>query len=306
MSSNVHLTTLSLLRDWLWRNRVLRTSRLVAMTFLLLLLVCALVPTATVDWVHAIHGITLNGHNPKSQNPRNGFGIPAYCFWKHRSDAEVSVNALFSFLLLAVSYVWKFCQLSNRGRFIIRKWLRCVPQWLLERLAVRMLKTREQHSTSNSALFRMVALVYVPLVAVFEFLESFMATLWLLIFGLLWGTFQVIATREHVGPDVTSRESSWSFGQLIPLLFLLQPAIAMLGISFGEADPTFKFFKKLTQRQRKEMAHPLPALMRRMTPKTASMNMIGQQRRGSIPILGRRRIEHCPKFFWLQTWLSHQ
>ncbi|RMY31227.1 hypothetical protein D0866_07437 [Hortaea werneckii] len=153
MSSNVHLTTLTLLRDWLDSNRVLRRWRIAGMTILLLLLIAALIPTTKYVWISALRNHPLRElsyYSPEKENDGLGLGIPAKCFWDFRDPSrgelfrDVNIDSPFSFAILILGYVWKLGQLYNGSRTWSKKWLRCVPEWLLERAAIHEL--RSEHS----------------------------------------------------------------------------------------------------------------------------------------------------------------
>jgi hypothetical protein len=73
MSSSVHLSALSVLAPVLKERPALRIWRLVGMLVLLVLLVIALIPTASNDW----GWLTWEGMAPEN----SGWGVPAVCFW---------------------------------------------------------------------------------------------------------------------------------------------------------------------------------------------------------------------------------
>ncbi|RMY35659.1 hypothetical protein D0865_13854 [Hortaea werneckii] len=235
MSSNVHLTTLTLLRDWLDANRVLRRWRIAGMTILLLLLIAALIPTTKYVWISALRNHPLKEfsyYSPEKENDGLGLGIPAKCFWDFRDPSrgelfrDVNIDSPFSFAILILGYVWKLGQLYNGSRTWSKKWLRCVPEWLLERAAIYELRSQHSWPFGSRMRYRIIMLVYVPMVAWFEFLESFAASLWLLLLGLIWGSMQIFLPRNSAPSHVIREESVWGFGQILPLLFLLQPAAA--------------------------------------------------------------------------------
>lgn len=62
-----------------------------------------------------------------------------------------------------------------------------------------------------------------PVYALLEMLASFAASLWVSILGLVYGTIQVLIPRAQNQPFTRSGESTWSFGQLVPLILLVQP-----------------------------------------------------------------------------------
>ena len=223
MSSNVHLTTLSLIRNWLQQNKILLIGRIVGMTVLVLLLIAALVPSMSYEF-----SVRSGG------SLQSGVGIPAHCYWEHPGFGGVSVNAPFSVALLIVSYCWKLAQLNDLGRRKTRKWIRNAPECLLERLAISTSGLHGGMTKVQRVRFRMVSMVYVPFVIICEFIESFLASLWLVCFGLLWGSIQVFVPRSNLHQGIRLDENVWSFRQLLPLLLLLQPVSAILEYVCGK------------------------------------------------------------------------
>lgn len=69
-----------------------------------------------------------------------------------------------------------------------------------------------------------------------ETLESSLASMLLLFFALAWGTLQILLPRQTMNyyhPQVNESEARLSFGQLLPLLLLLQPILAIIEHSAG-------------------------------------------------------------------------
>ena len=65
---------------------------------------------------------------------------------------------------------------------------------------------------------------------------------WLTV-GLAWGTITVLRDRNYFGydqddPDATqqvlSEQNAWSFGQIVPVVLLLLPFLALVEVSYGE------------------------------------------------------------------------
>ena len=224
MSSNVHLTTLSVLRGWLRQNKVLLWFRIGGMTVLLDLLISALVPTVSLYWAWAV----------QHHYDNHGLGIPARCFWRYAGRGGLNVDASFSLALLIGSYIWKVGQLFDTSRYKLRKWFRSSAEWGLEMMAKSFLNKGTKMTFRDRASFRAIAVVYVPLMAVCEFVESFSASLCLLSTGLVWGSIQVFYLRGLAPAPVKTAESTWGFGQLLPLLLLLQPIVAIMEHSYGK------------------------------------------------------------------------
>nr|POE80005.1 hypothetical protein CFP56_08071 [Quercus suber] len=149
MSSNVHLTTLTLLREWLQLNTVLRRWRVTGMVILMVLLFCALIPTRSKSWVSVIQNDIWTPYG--SNDEGRALGTPVSCFWGATVSASPNQDAPWAFLILIASYTWKMGQLFDTSRFHLKKWLRCLPEWLLERAAVNTLREKAEKSETGSS-----------------------------------------------------------------------------------------------------------------------------------------------------------
>ena len=59
---------------------------------------------------------------------------------------------------------------------------------------------------------------------------------WLVV-ALAWGTIAVLRERNiptGYQPDVLSEQDAWSFGQIVPVVLLLLPFLALVEVSYGE------------------------------------------------------------------------
>ena len=57
---------------------------------------------------------------------------------------------------------------------------------------------------------------------------------WLAV-ALVWGTIAVL--RDRNGPDAEgalSEQNAWSFGQIVPVVLLLLPFLALVEVFYGE------------------------------------------------------------------------
>lgn len=240
MSSNVHLTTLTVLRSYLQERKALRTWRISGMLMLFGLLLAALVPTTQYLWSWAVSNWLSfeDATSPDDSGPWGGLGMPTRCMWPGKANGEwmhsqggqyTNPDAVMSYIIIIVSYAWKAGSLFESSRRQLYIWLRAKPENALERSAARTLQF-----TSRSGMrlrYRFFVAVYIQAVAMSDFVESFAASLWLLILGLAWGTFQVFVPRQLLkttDPDVLKGENSWGFGQLMPLFLLALPLAAII------------------------------------------------------------------------------
>jgi len=222
LSSSVHLSALTLLRPFLNRHSGLKVWRLVGMGALFIMLIIGLVPTVSYDW-----GI-INFKDPKDssigKNDLTGWGVPASCFWSKTYADGVNNDAPIGYVLLVISYVWKIGDVFGSGRKFYASRIRRPLESAVESLLT--LPARRYHRTQQTRYlwcFRLLLILCIPFIAVLEFLASFSASLWLSALGLLFGTVQIIVPRNQTYAQTHAQEERWGFGQLVPLVLLIQP-----------------------------------------------------------------------------------
>jgi hypothetical protein len=97
---------------------------------------------------------------------------------------------------------------------------------LLTFTARKHLSTPTENTTTRLAwLFahRLTVAIWVPYFAVFETLVSFSTAIWISCLGLVFDTLQIVIPRKQNQPLLGENENTWGFGQLVPLILLLQP-----------------------------------------------------------------------------------
>lgn len=226
MSSNVHLTTLTILRDYLQKNRTLRFWRVISMLALMVLLVVALVPMVSKSWAWLTRS---SGFAVRKNVPQCAASIPAKCFWSKEFRPEIDPDTIFSFVILGVLYAWKVCLLYEGGEKFLGKWLRAKPQYFLEKAVV---SAAQQHT--NPFAYNMRVGCYIYFVAFSDFFESFIATLWFVAISIVWGTLRAVTPREQVPQQVRQQEDKITFGQVLPIFLLFLPFMAITEVVFGE------------------------------------------------------------------------
>ena len=228
LSSSVHIASLTLLRDVLNKNPVLRNLRVAGMLILLVLLSTATWPT---------------------RGGLSALYVPAKCCWtQSRSLTKMTKQSFrgydpswcITLVMLLFAYAWKLSQLFDPSRSWIRKWLVAKPQAAIERSMRRSILSRRPRWLTWLA-YRLLTVYYLTLVVYAEFAESFAASIVFLLLSLPYGITSIIMTRKYVSPDVISGESSLTFGQLVPLLLLILPVMAALELSTStEPLPPFQ------------------------------------------------------------------
>ncbi|EKG22598.1 hypothetical protein MPH_00066 [Macrophomina phaseolina MS6] len=231
MSSNVHLTTLTVLRRMLRTNSAARTLRLTGMLVLLVLLVLALVPTSSINFSKAATNVPY-AHAWYVQNPSFTPADPAVCFWNRRYMDGISTDSVLSYILLGCNYLWKVTSLFTNTHKAARKTLRERPARVFPRLIRKAALWRGSRHRAVYLItawpYSLLVGLYVLYVAVFDFFESFAASMAILFVSLVWGTLNLIIPRAFLRPYMEGDEDHWNFGQYLPLLLLLLPVMSVV------------------------------------------------------------------------------
>lgn len=248
ISSTVHLMTISTIRDKLNASQVLRNVRLCIMLCILAMLVAALVPTMNDLWyISFFLVISAEAGDPAAWHSM--IATPAKCFWKREvlfrdfEDIWYSTSNLYhpplvTSIFLVSTYALKISHMFDRSRKWMTFWGRAHIETALEVVARRNL----QHSAARNRilyiksriLHKVVIRTYVIYVLAAELLDSVMATILGLVTILAWGTMNLIKPSTKVSPAVKTGEREMGFGQILPLLLLLQPIFVVIQLFFGK------------------------------------------------------------------------
>ncbi|KAH0284959.1 hypothetical protein M436DRAFT_58816 [Aureobasidium namibiae CBS 147.97] len=226
MSSSVNLTALIVLGRYFEEHKAVFMWRLAGMLVLLILLLVALVPTASIRWAmwHTEDG------DPEETS---GWAIPAGCFFIREWGHGFSPDAPFSYVLLIVSYVWKIGSVSKTTRSLFLQWIREPIEGYLGSLLLREAQARDPSVAQGMTWrHRLYLVLYIDLLVLFEFAASFAASLWLSAIGLLYATTEIVIPR-HQNAKHFAEEDEWTFGQIVPIILLLQPIGAVLELYRG-------------------------------------------------------------------------
>ncbi|KAI9701401.1 MAG: hypothetical protein M1820_006492 [Bogoriella megaspora] len=254
MSSNVHLSTLTLLRDPLRGSTFVRWWRLVGMGVLFLGLFIALLPTVFVPFNDAVFYSQTKGAGYSPFETFNGLqwpGAKAACFWlwnrpfwadywDGRPHPHANYGAIFSYVLLIVSYGYYVVGLFPKLFKKLGRILRWHGQTRLENILRKMLE--DQPNVTDWNIFRyeghlLLVLFYALFVVIADLLISFAGALWALGIGLIWGTLNVLVPWTYINLQTfpaygeqlsTEIEAHWGFGQIMAVTFLALPILAFL------------------------------------------------------------------------------
>lgn len=237
LSSSVHLSAISLLTPYLGKYKGLRTWRLVGMLALLIMLLVGLVPTISDNW-----GTVSSAYDPSRGSVQpTGWGVPAACFWGRTYGDGVNNDAPLGYAILVVSYVWKVGELFVSPQWLHHIVVRIPARIVMEKpLCAIARRYAKRGSTIYLLAFRFYLMLCLPLFTALETLVSFSAALWLSVLGLVFGTLQIVIPRNQNLAATAAAEESWGFGQLVPLILLIQPLGALtedLGVRHDKHHP---------------------------------------------------------------------
>jgi hypothetical protein len=192
------------------------------MGILFFMLNIGLVPTISSQW-----GVTKprkHAEDDPTDEVLTGWGIPAVCFWGKTYGEGVNSDAYLGYAILIFSYVWKVSELFSTTRKQYHKFIRLPTEMLMKKYLFRISKHyAKDRNYSYLVMFRLLLMVVLPCLTLLETLRSFSASLWLSVLGLVFGTMQIAIPRNQNLSLTTFREDEWGFGQLVPLVLLIQP-----------------------------------------------------------------------------------
>ena len=234
MSSNTHLTAVSLLQTDFREDRnklKARRLRIAGMALLALMLMVALVPTTRYNW-SAIMTRSV-GYNSAYGTPQVTIsiaGVPARCFWQSSYSGRVIPDAAWSFLIIVYSYMWKGMLLFRPSQQFLKVTCRRKIQNPLRKRLDRIVASSDQDRQKSHIWlvfqYKLFLGLYIAVWALFNLAESFVSSLWICGAGLVWGSLEILKPRRTISAQTLSAENSWTFGQILPVLLLVVPFLS--------------------------------------------------------------------------------
>ncbi|KAF2035131.1 hypothetical protein EK21DRAFT_84759 [Setomelanomma holmii] len=230
------LSAMTFLEGYFQTNNNIRLIRVGFMLILASLLIAALLPTGSRNWLNMFQ--EGEGYYPS---------LSTACFYKQLSMNTYVTSSgpkiwsmVFSVFVVAVSYLHCGIRLYDPGARISHKYLRARPGWKIKG-ALHLLEQKASRDGLRAWLWHVP---YITFYAIFTCCRAFydisgsmlLEVIWLT-FAIAWGTIKVWTTRAAAqfnfdGAQFTlnkdvSQENSWSFGQTLPLVLILLPLLSM-------------------------------------------------------------------------------
>lgn len=229
------LSAITFLEGYFQTNNNMRLIRVGFMFILASLLIGALLPTGSRNWLDLYK--EGEGYYPS---------LSTVCFYRQIAmgsylDGGPKIwSMIFSVFIVAISYLHCGIRLFDPGAAISHRYLRAWPGTKIKH-ALYFLERKALRKGLQAQLW---TVPYLALYAIFACCRAFcdisgsmlLECIWLS-FAIAWGTIKVWSTRAvadfnfdgsrfSLNSDV-SEENSWSFGQTLPLVLILLPLLSM-------------------------------------------------------------------------------
>ncbi|KAF2019289.1 ArfGap-domain-containing protein [Aaosphaeria arxii CBS 175.79] len=237
-SSFSFLAAMAFLEGYFQTNSTLRILRVFFMFMLASLLIVALLPTGSHNWLNLLP-------MDKSFYP----SLEAICYF--RQLTVLSFNAqkgpklwsmIISIVVVGLSYIHTGIRLFDPTSEMSRKILRHGPasyvKQCLRFLEDRTIAKKGLVAILCTPIYLFLYAAYASARAFFDFLESMLFEIIWLSFAVAWGSIKLYDTRRsvHYNSDAEwiddsgdiLEENIWSFGQILPLVLLLLPILGMI------------------------------------------------------------------------------
>lgn len=233
ISSAVHMMTLTISRAYLRRHRAVLHWRLGAMCTLFILLFIAL----------AFTGSSPSPINSEYQMFRFDFDTSVVCSWVDGNLNYWEPDTVLSVCLLSAGFLSRVSKLFVTTSRFFRLWLRQNPGHWLKALYLKC-HQRERSAGVTWILWRSTKWVlvstYINARAVYDIYESLLSEIIWLSLSLTWGATKIYALRKD--SPLSEYESSWGFGQILPLLLLISPIVSLPEIYHCEPSSPIDFY----------------------------------------------------------------
>ena len=229
-STLTHLTTLTILREYLQENPGIRTWRVLLMLLTFVLLVIALLPTGDSKWLF---------WPPLDPSPYTD-GVPVLCFFKmlgvggrenrFTNDPDQTSSMVISIVVLCFGYMTRLIKISARATNFTNHWFRQRPGNLLKR---KLAETESRSSRPGASLYwklKRIVLetVYFALRASLDLYSSLLWEIIWLVFAMVWGSIHLFHARKGITQrNHETQQSIWGFGQCVSVMLLAQPLLSI-------------------------------------------------------------------------------
>ena len=241
LSSNGHQIALTSIRLYFKDHQMVLRYRAFAMAICFLLLLVAInlagaqatqiikSPATIVDY----GGYIFNNGRPYT------YDAPARCTWTTSAFTAPAADVVFATIVLVLGFVSRVVRLFDVSSNLFEHWLRKRPGKFLRQLGEVWLARADDSASLLPRLWWRIATgavitIYVFGKAFYDCIGSTLNQLLWLSFSLFYGTAKIFSWRAltiGVGLD----ENKWGFGQIVPLLMLLQPLMALPELFSGKS-----------------------------------------------------------------------
>ena len=235
LSSNGHQIALTSIRTYFQDHQMVLRYRAFAVAICFLLLLAAV----NLAGAQAVVNEITQMYEGSYSVPSYTYDAPVRCTWSSEAFIAPSPDVVFAAIVLVLGFVSRVVRLFDASSNLFEKWLRTIPGNSLRRLG-EVWHARAEHSESLASILwwriatGTVITIYVVVKAFYDCIGSTLNQLLWLSFSLFYGTAKIFSWRA-LTIDVGLDENVWGFGQIVPLLMLLQPLMALPELFSGKS-----------------------------------------------------------------------
>ncbi|KAH7070960.1 hypothetical protein FB567DRAFT_455484 [Paraphoma chrysanthemicola] len=304
------LSAMTFLEGYFQTNNNMRLIRVGFMVILSSLLIVALLPTGSKNWLNMFH--QGEGYYPS---------LSTACFYKQLLLKSFVSNSgpkiwsmVFSIFVVIVSYLQCGIRLFDPGAQTSHKYLRVWPGWKIKK-ALYHLERKTLHNGTRARLWLVPYLasyaIFVCCRAFYDIVGSMLLEVIWLSFAIAWGTIKVWTTRAAAqftfdGAEITinqdvSEENTWSFGQTLPLVLILLPILSMAQAYLdndAKAQNALEETERVEQRTVRETNDHGTTVATKAQPTSATDDLPDPRRSTSWPALPQYPYSNFTSYPW--------
>ena len=170
-------------------------------------------------------------------------GVRSACFWSRKYWNGWRWDGALTYFLLISNYVARASALFESSEKFFRRNIRVRLLGHIEKALDRKvwhirarITRRGVASKAQVVSYRCLLATYAITLAFLELYSSFLAPLLWVLISLVWGSIQLLIPRAALAKSgAIAEENSFEFGQIIPLMLLTAPLVAIVECYYGRS-----------------------------------------------------------------------
>ena len=223
----IYLSTMGILRGHFYKSQILQAWKLFSMMCLLVMMCIAIFPTSSYRWSSSamVSGTPCLDWQPCDFRWWNDTVGSLWDWAKVENPRkELAPQGVLSYMVLISAHLWQAVLLYKPAHDQFRIFFHRPLRLAKKLLATKYCLSQDHRKRYHAFIYRLIFGVYLFTFAIFELFGSYAFSLFLVLLGFVWATFQLLYPRYNsLSACVREELGTWSFGQILPLLLLLAP-----------------------------------------------------------------------------------